>query len=877
MSQQTGSNRNAQGSSLSALISTLAPIFVGASVAFLAFLFLRRRYDRVYVPRTYLSTLDKSQLSPKPASSLLGWISSYTSIQDEHVLAHSSLDNYLWLRFFKMLAVMSFVGCLITWPVLFPIAATGGGGETGIDILSFSNVNGVGRYFAFAIMSWVFLGFAMFLISRETILFVNLRQAYLLSPYSVSRISSRTVLFVDVPEYYRNEKHIRETMRNVNTVWLTHDPEDLADKVDDQTDAIQKLEKAETKLIAGSLKQHAKKQKKNKNEGTDGPTEDDVRAMKRPTHRLKPLIGKKVDTIDWARRELHDLASTISRDQHEFRQSGAKESAIFVEFETVAAAQIAFQQVMHQQPLHFTAKEIGMTPDMVNWDNVTLPWWNVKLKTALGTAFMAFLCLFWTIPVAFVGVLTNVNYLTDTLPWLSFINSIPQQIMGVVTGLLPVLLLAILMKLVPIIGTAIATTFEPTQKAVQMRVQSWYFAFEVIQVFLITTFTSGASAVVSQVIQDPLGAPQLLAKNLPKASTFYICYFILFGLATAAMQILNIMPLLFCMILGKVLDKTPRKKYNRSGLLDGIKWAVFYPKYTNLGVIALAHSCIAPLVLGFATVGFTLLYLAFRYNVIYTLGTTVDTRGEAYARALQQLTVGIYLSEFCLIGLFAIGVGDNRLSLGPLILEIILFVATILYHMQFRKAMGKLVVSLPGDLLAEETRNKHGDGELEKGDTLRHDRNLDVQRPATGSESSDTTVFQVPQSAAPPPKQSGIAGKVKEFFFPSTYASAAVLSKHVLSPHLARPVRTFTQREREEAYMHPALRTDEPVVWVARDEYGLSWKEVQESRRVIGEGVNVTNQGARFDEKGSVALEEGYVAPASVNGSRRITGGYDLY
>nr|OQO15729.1 hypothetical protein B0A51_18468 [Rachicladosporium sp. CCFEE 5018] len=723
-----------------------------------------------------------------------------------------------------MLAVMSFVGCLITWPVLFPIAATGGGGD-------------------------------------------------------VSRISSRTMLFTDVPEYYRDEARIREIMSNVRTMWLTHEPDDLAEKVDDQNDAIDRLEKAETKLIASSLKKHAKKQKKNKGDHTEGPTEDTLRALKRPTHRLKPLIGKKVDTIDWERRELHDLTNTISQEQHEFHATGDKESAVFVEFETVAAAQIAFQQVLHQQPLHFTAKEIGMTPDMVNWDNVTLPWWNVKLKTALGTAFMAFLCLLWTIPVAFVGVLTNVNYLTDTLPWLGFINSIPDQIMGVVTGLLPVLLLGVLMKLVPVIGTAIANTFEPTQKAVQMRVQTWYFAFEVIQVFLITTFTSGASAVVSQIIQDPLGAPQLLAKNLPKASTFYICYFILFGLATAAMQILNIVPLLFCMMLGKVLDKTPRKKYNRSRMLGGIKWAVFYPKYTNLGVIALAYSCIAPLVLGLATVGFTLLYLAFRYNVIYTLGTEVDTKGEAYARALQQLMVGVYISEFCLNGLFAIGVGDNRLSLGPLILEITLLVATILYHQHFRKTMCKLVVSLPGDLLVEEMRDPlaNMDNELEKGDNPRYGRSADLQRPASGSESSDTTRFQIPHSASPPAKQSGFVGKMKEFLFPSTYASAAVLSKHVLSPHLSRPVRKFTQHEREEAYMHPALRTDEPVVWIARDEYGLSWKEVQESRRVIGEGVNVTNQGARFDANGSVVLEEGYVAPASVKGSKRVTGGYDLY
>jgi calcium permeable stress-gated cation channel len=157
--------------------------------------------------------------------------------------------------------------------------------------------------------------------------------------------------------------------------------------------------------------------------------------------------------------------------------------------------------------------------------------------------------------------------------------------MGVVTGLLPVLLLTLLMKLVPIFCAFLAKQFEPTLGAVQLRTQSWYFAFEVIQVFLITTFTSGAASVATQIVEAPTQAPLLLARNLPKASNFYISYFILFGLMTAAMQLLNIMPLLFFAALGPLLDKAPRKMYDRYVSLSGIGWGTFYPKYTNLGVI----------------------------------------------------------------------------------------------------------------------------------------------------------------------------------------------------------------------------------------------------------------------------------------------------
>jgi hypothetical protein len=101
----------------------------------------------------------------------------------------------------------------------------------------------------------------------------------------------------------------------------------------------------------------------------------------------------------------------------------------------------------------------------------------------------------------------------------------------------------------------------------------------------VTTFASGAASVASQIVSDPTSAVSLLAKNLPKASNFYISYFILFGLMTAAMQLLNIAPLLFFLVLGKILDKTPRKMYNRYVNLGGLGWGSLYPKFTNLGVI----------------------------------------------------------------------------------------------------------------------------------------------------------------------------------------------------------------------------------------------------------------------------------------------------
>jgi hypothetical protein len=79
-------------------------------------------------------------------------------LPDDYVLNHQSLDQYLYLRFLKMITIMSAAGCCITWPLLFPVNASGGGRQTGMDVLSISNIKNPNRFYAHTIAAWAFLG-----------------------------------------------------------------------------------------------------------------------------------------------------------------------------------------------------------------------------------------------------------------------------------------------------------------------------------------------------------------------------------------------------------------------------------------------------------------------------------------------------------------------------------------------------------------------------------------------------------------------------------------------------------------------------------------------------------------------------------------------
>lgn len=202
------------------------------------------------------------------------------------------------------------------------------------------------------------------MITRESIFYINLRQAFLLSPMYAKRMSSRTVLYTSVPDYYLDEGRMRAMLgEHVRRIWLPTDTEELDEMVSDRDEAILKLEAAETKLgkLANAARLKAiKKGQNSEHEDTalTGREESGsvaarwITPKQRPTHKLKPLIGKKVDTIHWCREELARLIPQVRAEQQKHREAHSdvkKVNAIFVEFDSVSDAQAAYQSLTHHQ------------------------------------------------------------------------------------------------------------------------------------------------------------------------------------------------------------------------------------------------------------------------------------------------------------------------------------------------------------------------------------------------------------------------------------------------------------------------------------------------------------------------------------------------
>lgn len=134
---------------------------------------------------------------------------------------------------------------------------------------------------------------------------------------------------------------------------------------------------------------------------------------------------------------------------------------------------------------------------------------------------------------------------------------------------------------------------EPSLTRVELFTQNAYFAFQVIQVFLITTLTSAATSVGYQIFQHPEEATSLLAENLPKASNFYISYFIVQGLGIASSLLSQVVGFIIFNVLYKFLSGTPRALYTKWANLSAISWGSVMPVYTNIAVIGESSPCVS--------------------------------------------------------------------------------------------------------------------------------------------------------------------------------------------------------------------------------------------------------------------------------------------
>lgn len=384
------------------------------------------------------------------------WIRTIRQLDDKFVLEHSSLDAYLYLRFLRTTIFTCFVGVCITWPILLPVNATGGGHASQLDRLGLGNVYYKDRLYAHAVVAWLFFGFVMFVVARERMWLIGLRQAWYLSKANASRLSSRTVLYLDPPKDVSSSSEAQDNFGDdARTQWIVNTTKSIDDLVEARDAKTMKLEYAEVAFIRQATKKIAKSSEgEHRTPDSTQPSVESARPRERPYY----VAGTATDLIDRLRGDVQEAAEKVDDKRQSYHAQDSNRhgrSAIVVEYSDQLAAQRAYrgESKLHipvPPNLVIKSRLIGVVPNEIIWRNLAMPQAERLSKKSVANVVIAALIIFWSVPTAIVGTISNLNYLA-TFDGLHWIKNLPDPLLGLLTGLLPPFLTSLLASYVPIL------------------------------------------------------------------------------------------------------------------------------------------------------------------------------------------------------------------------------------------------------------------------------------------------------------------------------------------------------------------------------------------------------------------------------------------
>ncbi|KAI7722918.1 DUF221-domain-containing protein [Hortaea werneckii] len=505
----------------------------------------------------------------------------------------------------------------------------------------------------------------------------------------------------------------------------------------------------------------------------------------------------------------------------------------FIQFNQRVAAHLACQSVIHGAAHRMAPRMLDVDPEDVVWANLALDWRQRWARACIGLAISASVIVLYAAPVALTTLLGNLDILASRVDWLSWLLEWPDMVKSFVQGVLPPALLQLLLLLVPVVYRGLVH-FQgaPTGTAREVRVQNWHFVFLFVQVSLVVSISGGLINFLSGAANSPKSVPAELARSLPRAANYFMSYILIKALTGSASALLQPYTLLVHAV-SPIVDISPRQIWQRQEKLSKIEWARLFPPLTNIAVIGIAFSVIAPLVVAFVSSAFLLYWLVHRYNVLYVYQYESDSGGRFFVAAINQLFAGLYVMEVCLTGIFVLATRpDGNSSCIPQGLAMMAVLAlTVAYQSFLNRTYRCLMSYLP---LMEEER----------------DPVTNRLKPEDGKTATPGVVTSRGNVAG----DLGKSGDVRVCASRSGVAVFAANGGH--SEESFRPQNQSDNglRDGGNLEMHLRARTLSPTVWIPQDELGVSRSEIS-AATMAALSVKMSDDGALLDERGRVIIE----------------------
>jgi hypothetical protein len=449
-------------------------------------------------------------------------------------------------------------------------------GVSGLDTLGWSNVglDQADRYWAHLLFSLLFIGHICWVIWSELAFYVATRQH---APYA----ALRTVLIDSIPDNWMSEKALTSQLEvfpgEITAISFNRDYSALSRLAERRERLARALETAEISNIRKAFRAGVQKQSKKSSS---------LRRSRYQSGNLLNLFAwlrlEKVDTTLVYREELRKTGETMDVYRAAPEEFPSLRSA-FITFANPLAAHMVCQTVIHTSSGYMTPRTMPLSVDDVVWSNVNITWRDRTIRTVLSNVLIVATASACVIPVALAGLLSQIIYITQAVSWLSWINKLPQSTLGLLQGVLPPILVAILIKgFVVVLKYLVRKQGISSRSHINLKIQDYYFCFLFVQVTIVVSLSAGLTAIVNEVTHGA-SLSATLAKNLPKAGNYFLSYILLQGLSISGNALLRMDRLIGKFILGPIFDKSVTQMMIRRG--QDLEWSTFVPVFTNLSCI----------------------------------------------------------------------------------------------------------------------------------------------------------------------------------------------------------------------------------------------------------------------------------------------------
>jgi hypothetical protein len=244
-------------------------------------------------------------------------------------------------------------------------------------------------------------------------------------------------------------------------------------------------------------------------------------------------------------------------------------------------------------------------------------------------------------------------------------------------------------------------------------------------------------------------------------------------------------------------------------------------------------------------------WVVFRYNTLYVTQFRFDTGGLLFPRAINQLFTGLYVMELCLVGLFFLVRNDkgNVACTPQAIIMIVVAGCTVLYQYLLNEAFSPLFKFLPLNLEDDAVIRDEEFARALENEPNHHHRDVITEEEEEGIELQTTRKtaqdhFRHFHDAIYPSRR-----KDRDVEAARQQQAEAYFS------HMPDEIEDLTTDERDRlvqrAFQHAALRAKRPVIWIPRDELGISDDEVYRTQQ-FSKNLWITNDYASLDDKNEV-------------------------